>query len=154
MFAGARKEITIAVIVGILTGIIFSYLLFRLSQKGSIDKSFKEGKVIKEEKRPTTVTKPKATIKEKAVINQLTIDSPADETFLKKPKVTLTGKAPKESLVFIMTEANPFFVDLKEKENFSTEVDLIEGDNNINIKAILKDGREQDLNLTLIYEKE
>jgi len=145
MLEGPKKEIIIAIFVGLITGVFFSYVVFYLAKK-PIFQSFKKAK-------PTAVSlSPTASLERK--VDHLVIDSPLNEALTLKPKITLSGKTPKGSLLFVISEKSEEVIELSFKETFNMEIELLEGENQINVMAILKDGKEESESFTVVYQKE
>jgi len=144
MGLSSKKEIITAVLIGLTTGIFFSYyFLFFKKQEGK-----KEGG---KASTPPTITPKESDKKEK--VRHLSIEFPPGNIIVNKPKIEITGKAPVNSLIFILTEAEEMVVENKNLENFSREINLINGENQINIAALLKNGAEEILSLTIIYQE-
>ena len=147
MFNSPKKEVIIAIIVGLTTGIFFSYLLFFFRARPQVFKQKKrEGvKVLISPSPSPKKEKPKE-------ISHLIIDSPLNESIVSEEKVEVSGKAPKNSLIIIVAETQEKVV--KEKDgHFKSEISLIPGENQINITAIFADGNDENSIMTIIYQE-
>jgi hypothetical protein len=150
MANNSKKEIIIAVLVGLVTGLAFSYLLYFLNKKP----------LISEKKLPAvkvTSTLPFATnetAKPKTGVNHLVIKSPLNGTLVSEAGLTISGEAPKNSTIILFSENEEKVLELNNKENFQIETELTSGENQLTITAILKNNQEENINLTIIYQKE
>lgn len=142
-----KKEIIIAILVGLTTGIVFSFAYLRLTQKGlpSPTKKAQPKKIL---------ISPTPKLKKETVETVRFKIEPKPESIVSKQEVTLSGQAPKNSTVFIITETEEKVVMLKDKENFKIVVNLIEGENQIYLTNVLNNETSEFINLTIVYQKE
>lgn len=143
----SKREIFIAVIVGLTTGVIFSYLLFAKKPLSLFPK-------VEKEKLKEISPQPKEVNKIQSEIKKLIIQSPKTETIVNNPQVEITGQAPPSSLLIIMAEKEEKVLEISGDGSFKTAVNLDEGENQLNLVALYKDGQEEITSLTLIYQKE
>ena len=148
MEGSSKKEITIAILVGLATGVIFSYGFIILKKKVTLPPSQKKGE-------PTKVflSLTKKLEKKISEITQLTVD-PLPESFTSKEEITISGQAPKNSVVLIITEVEEKSIELQDKESFKSVIKLIEGENQIYVASVVNGETTEIFNFTVVYQKE
>lgn len=149
MANNSKSEIIIAVFVGLTTGLAFSYLLYALNKKPVISKRKQTVEKVTSLSPFTT----KKSMDQKAVIAHLTILSPIDKSIVSSSKITITGQSPKNSTIILLSENEEKIMEMTSKENFQIETNLVDGENQLNLTAILKNDQEETVNLTVIYQK-
>lgn len=147
MEGSPKKEIIIAILVGLTTGVFFSFAFLRLTNKGILSPTKKA--------QPTKILISPIPKLEKEIveITRFKIE-PRPESIVSKPEIALSGQAPKNSTLFIITETEEKVVMLKDKENFRTVLNLIEGENQIYLTNVLNNETSEFINLTIVYQKE
>lgn len=143
----SKKEIIIAVFVGLTAGLVFSYVLSSLRQKPLVRENKKAAQKINNEKPTINLNK------NQEVVSHLSLNSLTNQSIVATPEVELIGQAPKNSILVLFTENEEKIIDLKDQENFNLKVNLIEGENKLNLTNLLKDNQQESLNLTIIYQK-
>lgn len=143
---GSKKEIIIAIIIGLATGAFFSYFIFSPVKKTNT--------TYPEKAKPTKIYSSPTNYHEHEEVKYLMVETPNNENFTLNQKVNISGKAPKESIIFVIGENNQKVINTKDRETFNTELDLVEGENQIDIISILKNGQEQYQSLVVVYPKE
>jgi hypothetical protein len=135
-----KKETIIAIVLGISLGIVVAGFLIFTSQKND------KPKVI-----PVAVgSRITPTVVKQAIVNEgFEITQPEQNSITNGKKITITGKAAKESLI-IMQSATQNIVFRNKAETFSQEITLTTGENVFNISVYPKDSKSQVMERQLI----
>lgn len=141
-----KKEIIIAVILGLITGVLFSFTIWMI----------KKQPLRKNATTKTTVKKtPTPTLKEDKKPIFLTINSPSTESKITtEGKFVLKGETLKNTRVIISTEKEDFLITSDENGKFSQEIKLEKPINQIYLTAIDNENNTKTHLITLYYEKE
>ncbi len=118
-----KKESFIAVLLGVGAGVTIAILLITNSKSKNADSK----KIISPAVTPTV-----AIVQEQ--IFSLNIKSPANNSSTTKDSITITGSAPKNSLI-VINSATGDKTFKTEKENFKTDFPLSLGENAIYVTA-------------------
>lgn len=81
----------------------------------------------------------------------LTIYQPEDETVVDKPTILLKGKTASNAVIAILTEEDELILEADDEGNFETEIDLVDGVNEIIISAFDEETNEVSQTLNLVY---
>ena len=141
-----KKETIIAITLGIvLGGAVAVGMVFATQKK----QSTKVIPVIQN----TQITP--VTTKKVSSIAQFELSEPADQSITDQKKITIKGKAAKESLIVIQSAAGSIIIK-NDKEEFSTDFTLALGENKISVNVYPKEGngslQERDLTVFLLEE--
>ncbi|MCX6732823.1 MAG: hypothetical protein NTV98_04765 [Candidatus Roizmanbacteria bacterium] len=136
-----KKETSIAVGMGIVFGLVFSFLVISNTQKNQSVS----------QKTPTQKTRP-VTTEQQTILQPITISEPNDGAIIANPSVTIKGKTDKNSFVVVQTQAKDFSFTTK-TELFEYSVPLTLGENVIHITAYPKgsNGKVQEKELHVYY---
>lgn len=135
-----RKEVILAIIIGVILGGIVLYGLKIANQTVVVQKT-------EEEPTPIAITiTPTPTPTE-----TLTFDSPADHSVSFTSTITLVGHTTPQTSVAITSESEDEIIESDNIGNFSTEITLIGGENIITATIPLQDGTVYTKSLTVIY---
>lgn len=134
----ARKEITLAIIIGLLFGLIVVGGILRARS------AFK--KVVP----PTPSPSPLAS---GVVVNDgLTLSlETIDNQVVSEPSLLVSGKTLPSAYVVILGEAGEHILVPSELGTFSQEVKLVTGANTISVTSYLEDGTSVEKSLTVVY---
>jgi len=137
-----KKETSIAIGMGIVFGLIFSFVLILNTQKNQSVTS-------KQSTQKKTIT---ADVEKNMTAQPLTITSPVNGAILDKNAVSLEGKTEEGSFVVIQTPANDVAT-TAQGENFSASVPLSLGENVIHVSSYPKGsgGKIQEKELRVYY---
>lgn len=135
-----RKEVILAIIIGVILGGIVLYGLKIANQTVVVQKT-------EEEATPAAIT----ITPTPAPIESLTFDSPADHAVSFSSTITLVGHTTPLTAVAITSESEDEIIESDNIGNFSTEVTLIGGENIITASVPLQDGTVYTKSLTVIY---
>ena len=135
-----RKEVLLAIIFGVILGGIILYGI-NLANKSVSEISATPTPAIGNQISPTPDT-----------ANQtLQILSPSDNSVLFDAATTIKGIAKPGSHIAISTESDDFLTDTDSSGNFSTDIKLISGENNIKVVAVDSNEATSSAEITIIY---
>lgn len=135
-----RKEVILAIIIGIILGTIVLYGL-------KIANQTVENQKTELTPTPTTVVlTPTVT-----PTNSLTIDTPTDHSVSFTPTITLTGHTKPLTAVALSVETTDDIIQSDEQGNFTTEITLIGGENIITATIANQDGSVVTKKISVIY---
>lgn len=136
-----QKEVLLAVVVGFVVGILLTFGIWQANQ--AIRKSTLVSPALTEEiessPAPLT-TKPR-----------LTIISPSNELLTSETKVSLKGSFSSDSQIAIIFEGSEKIVETDGDGNFETEIELVAGENLIQIIGINNDDEEDRETLMIVH---
>lgn len=81
----------------------------------------------------------------------LTIYQPEDEAVVDEPTILLKGKTASNAVIAILTEEDELILEADDEGNFETEIDLVDGVNEIIISAFDEEANEVSQTLNLVY---
>lgn len=132
-----KKELVWAIITGFGLGLIITWGVWS-ARRALKPKSPKTEKI---EVTPTP-TPPSIS---------LSIDKPEDESVVDEEKILLSGKTDSQAILAIFTEKGELIIEADEEGKFETEIDLIEGANEITVLAFDEEGNEASQSMTIVY---
>lgn len=136
-----KKETSIAVGMGIVFGLVFSFLVIANTQKNqSVSQKTTTQKI-----RPVTT-------EQQTIMQPITISEPNDGAIIANQSVTIKGKTDKDSFLVIQTQVKDFSFTTK-TESFEYNIPLTLGENVIHITAYPKgsNGKVQEKELHVYY---
>lgn len=135
-----RKEVLIAIIIGFGLGLIITFGIW------TANKALKEA-------APTTTgpTEEVETSPTPAPTLELVITSPEDNIISEKEIIEIEGQTIANAIIAITYPDGEKILEADEDGNFSTEISLIGGDNQIKISAFNDQGDEASKTLTIVY---
>lgn len=133
-----RKEVIFAIILGLILGGVIIYGI-NLANNSVNRLSEQETNLITS---PTTTPSPSPTLR---------IISPKNHQVLFEDTITITGKTEPLAYVSLIWEEDEAIIQADEQGNFSQEIDLIGGDNQITISAANDQDYQEELTFNLIY---
>jgi hypothetical protein len=136
-----KKEASVAVGMGIVFGLIFSFIVITNTQK---NQSVTQ-KTVSQKIRPVTT-------EQQTVSQPITITEPNDGAIISESSVTIKGKTDKNSFIILQTQVKDLSFTTK-SENFEYSVPLTLGENVIHINAYPKgaNGKIQEKELRVYY---
>lgn len=137
-----KKEGIIAIILGVVFGIIMAVVMISKTKEKQLEKL-----------KPLSNIKPSLTISPKEIQTQsLEILNPQDNTIINAKAITIKGKTNKDSLIVIQSPIKDMAFKNK-AENFSMDFPLAMGENVIQIVVYPKDNqiRSQERVLRVYY---
>lgn len=140
-----KKEKVVLSFIAVLAGLMVSGIAFYFYQTTKAINAPKEETI-------TVNTPPTPTSFKESIF--LNIDSPKDETVADKKILTVSGKTVKDATVAISTNTDDEVVPVTQDGNFTTTVNLTDGQNKIEITAINESGEEKTVIKTVTYSTE
>ena len=136
-----KKETSIAIVMGIGFGLVFSFLVIANTQK---NQSVSQ-KTTAQKTRPVTTVQQTTT-------QPIMISEPNDGAIISEASVTIKGKTDKNSFIIFQTQIKDYSFTTK-SENFEYSVPLSLGENVIHINAYPKGstGKIQEKELRVYY---
>lgn len=135
-----RKEVVLAIIIGIILGGIVLYGIKIANQSATQGPT--SGTEASNTNNPTPTPTP---------VNTISIISPTDHAVLFSPTVTLKGKTQPNISVAITTDSGDTIINSDDQGNFSTDATLIGGENNISAVAVFPDESTASASISIIY---
>ena len=138
-----RKEILLAVFVGITLGLMITFGIYQNSENSKTGQNSDTDQLIN---NPTST--------ESAIIQdpQLVINSPEEELLTDDEELIVSGSGNPDSFVIILVNDVETISNTDESGNFSVKVELNPGGNLIEINSIDEDGQQVSKQRTVIYE--
>lgn len=81
----------------------------------------------------------------------LSLVSPIDQSIIKEAKTVVSGTTTPLSWVVILTEKKEKVIQADEKGNFETEINLVAGENEIEINSFTNNGQRATKTITVVY---
>jgi len=136
-----RKEVLIAIILGFGLGLVITFGVWTANRalKKTVTPSAPTEEVV------TTPTPP---ISEEF---SLIINSPEDESISKEEKIEVTGKTAPEATLVILYQEGEKIIQADSQGNFSSEITLVGGANQIEITAYNESGNEISKTISVVY---
>jgi hypothetical protein len=146
-----RKEALIAVFIGCLLGLIITFGIRRansaLNQAGQSDlQTADENTSSSDSDTPTSVPSPNQEVK-----SILTISSPDNNSLTDQNKVTITGTTTPSATVVISDSEADQITTSDAKGNFSQDITLSGGPNQISIYSFDAQGNQTTKTLNIVY---
>lgn len=138
-----RKEIVLAIVIGLAVGLILTYGFYLARTALQRDPS--------NNLNQQALTSPSPDPSGNGV---LSVISPVDESVQSSSSVTITGATIVNSFVVIFVNDEEFITTADESGNFSIEAELEDGSNVITVHAIDEDGKQTTVERTVIVVEE
>ena len=138
-----RKEVLIAIIIGFALGLVITFGVWTANRAIKETAPQEEGpaeEVKVEEPTPTPIPQ-----------FSLTITTPKDNSISNEEGVEVSGKTTPQAIVVILYQEGEKILEADEKGEFSTEITLAGGANEIEISAHDQEGNETTQILTVVY---
>jgi hypothetical protein len=136
-----RKEVLFAIIIGfVLAGVIL--LGFKTARQALQNSAAQKQSTLPAEEAPQPTPPP-------AIF--LTIISPENDSISNQEKIEITGTTKPLAVISVIYEEGEEIVEADEEGNFSLEITLVGGSNEIKISAHDIEGNEASENLYLVY---
>lgn len=137
-----RKEILLAIIVGVIFGLGATFGIYTLRQK------------IFRNTTPDAIEQSKLGVESSPLPSgnsRLNITNPQQDTFVEEKTVQVVGRALPDSLVTILASGNEFIATADKDGDFSIEVTLVEGGNKLTVVATAPDGSQDTTVLNVVF---
>lgn len=135
-----RKELLLAIILGLSLGLIITYGIYR-SRNASVNTDQQE--VLKASPSPVSET-----------AGNLSILTPKDESIVNQSEINITGLTDPDAYLVIFVNDNENITLADASGNFSLKTNLELGSNVIRVHSLDTDGKKSIEEITIIYEKE
>ena len=139
-----KKEILIAIIIGFILGLVITFGIWTANK--SLQENTQTQTTEVNESQPIVETSPT----EEGQIS-LIISSPENNTIVNQAKVEISGQTVAQATVIILFEEGEEVFQVDEKGEFSQEINLVGGANEIKITAFDAEGSEANKILNLVY---
>jgi len=139
-----KKEILIAIIIGFILGLVITFGIWTANK--SLQENTQTQTTEVNESQPIVETSPT----EEGQIS-LIISSPENNTIVNQAKVEISGQTVAQATVIILFEEGEEVFQVDEKGEFSQEINLVGGANEIKITAFDAEGNETNKTLNLVY---
>lgn len=136
-----RKEVLIAIIIGFVLGLVITFGIW------TANKALKE--------TAPTATAPAEEVSEETPTPkpalELLITSPEDNSVSEKEMIEVSGQTVVNAIIAITYPDGEKLIEADEDGNFSTEISLVGGDNQIKVSAFNEEGDEVTKTLSVVY---
>ena len=139
-----KKEILIAIIIGFILGLVITFGIWTANK--SLQENTKTQTTEVNESQPIVTE----TSTEKGQIS-LVISSPENNALVNQEKIEIVGQTAAQATVTILYEEGEEVFQADEKGEFSQEINLVGGANEIKITAFDAEGNETNKTLNLVY---
>lgn len=139
----ARKEITLAIIIGLLIALVIAGGIYR-------------AKTALQNFKPSDLTDKfqpkKSETPDKTEVDRLFIElNSPDNTVVTEATFKVNGKTLPSTYIAITTEQNDYLIVPNELGSFSQEVSLIKGANILNVTVFKSNGEKVEKSLSVVY---
>jgi len=134
----ARKEVTLAVIIGLIVGLVIMGGVLRARR------------ALEQIELPRPASSPEATPAPQSDALTLTVET-ADHQVTNLPSLTVSGKTSPKAYIVILGEADEHILVPTAQGLFSQEIKLVAGANTIKITSYLEDGTKVEKTLVAVY---
>lgn len=138
-----RKEVLIAIIIGFGLGLVITFGIWRANK--ALKETVSSKQEVPEKKVEEMITPTPA--KEAG----LSFTSPENNSISNKDKIVVSGKSTPEAVIVVLYQDGEKILEADKEGNFSTEITLVGGSNEIKVSSFGKDGSESAKTLTVVY---
>ena len=136
-----RKEVVLAIIIGIILGAIILYGI-KIADQSVTDNQATDSAQTKNNSTITPVPTP---------ANTVIITSPTDHFVSFTTPITLKGQTKPQTVVAITADSDENIVKSDDQGNFSSSINLIGGQNTITATSIFPDNSTSSASISIIY---
>lgn len=139
-----RKEVLVAIIIGFGLGLVITFGIWTANKalKDASTDSMETPAPLEEEIETALIPTPTL---------ELLITSPENNTISEKETIEVVGQTAVKAIISIIYPDGEKLLEADEDGNFSTEISLVGGDNQIKISAFNNKGDEASKVLTIVY---
>lgn len=141
-----KKEKTVLSFIAVLAGLLVAGIAFYLYQSTKI--------IPKEVKTKVITIQPTDSPTPNSPSIFLTVDNPKDESVTDKKIIKVSGKTLKDALIVVSTNIDDDVIPNAANGDFSTTVNIEDGQNQIEITAISPNGQEKKVLRTVTFSTE
>lgn len=138
-----KKEILIAIIIGFILGLVITFGIWTANK--SLQESSQTQTTGNNESQPIVTE----TVEEGQI--SLVISSPENNALVNQEKIEIVGQTVAQATVIILYEEGEEVFQADEKGEFSQEITLVGGANEIKITVFDEEGNEANKALNLVY---
>lgn len=138
-----KKEILIAIIIGFILGLVITFGIWTANK--SLQESSQTQTTGNNESQPIVTE----TTEEGQI--SLIISSPENNALVNQEKIEIVGQTVAQATVIILYEEGQEVFQSDEKGEFTQEITLVGGANEIKITAFDEEGNETNKTLNLVY---
>lgn len=137
-----RKEVLIAIIIGFGLGLVITFGIWTANKalKQTAPKNQQEELEKNEAISPTPTQ-----------VLPLSINSPENNSISNKEKIPVSGKTTPGAVVVVLFQEGETILEADNEGNFSTEISLNGGSNEIKVSSFDKEGNENSQTLSVVY---
>ncbi len=137
-----KKEVFIVIIIGVFIGITVAFGIYTAqkaleNQKQSLEKKDNIENIVDQ----TT----------KQENHFLIVEEPLDESVHSSETITVSGQTSPEAVITIITQENELLFTADQDGNFSAQISLVGGANQITISSFNQLGEKEEVSLTVVY---
>jgi hypothetical protein len=140
-----RKEVLVAILIGFGIGLVVTLGIF------TARRALKSGGQTEQQPQPSFSPTPQVEKEQTGVENKIAVTSPNNGAVETTEKITLTGTTTPGSTVTIWGGETDIIVAGDEKGQFSAEITLAGGDNEIKITSFSPTGETAETVVTVVY---
>ncbi len=140
-----KKEVILAIVIGFALGLVITFGIW------TANKSLKALPTSKQASPTPEIVVATPTTSDTSTAISLSLTTPADESLVNSNKVTVSGKTLAGATIVIIDEDNQQIITADDQGNFSKEVNLIAGYNEIRITAYDKNGNKAEQSVVVTY---
>jgi hypothetical protein len=141
-----RKEILLAIFVGMSLGLMITFGIYQGRQNSTTKQNTDSNRAI-----INPVSSDSATLHKDAA--ELVVNSPEPNLLSKEAEIIVSGMSNPDSFIIIFVNDQEYITNADEAGNFSSKVKLEEGGNLLTVTSLDEDGRQVEKQLSVIYEK-
>jgi hypothetical protein len=138
-----RKEILLAVFIGITLGLMITFGIYQNSERARVGQNNLTDQLI---------NNPSGTQSAVVETSQLVINSPEEDFFSEAEEIIVSGSSSVNSFLVVLVNDREYIGNTDESGNFSIKVTLDEGGNLIEVNSLDEDGNSVQKNRSVIYE--
>jgi len=146
-----RKEVLLAIVVGFGLGLVITFGIWSANKalkKTAVGPTTTSSGQQEEELARQLAGTPTSALQQEL---PLTIDSPEDESVSAQEKITVAGKTAPQATVTILYQEGEKAIEAGNEGNFSAEVTLVGGPNQIEVAAYDQNGNEISKTINVVY---
>lgn len=140
-----RKEILLAVFVGITLGLMITFGIYQNSENAKTGQNSTTDQLI---------NNPTSTDSAGLQDPQLVINSPEEDLYTHDEELIVSGNTTPNSFIVVLVNDVESISNADDSGNFSVKVKLDEGGNLIEVNSIDEDGKQINKQRTVVYETE
>jgi hypothetical protein len=136
-----RKEVLIAIVIGFVLGLTITFGIWTANRALKKPELNEQPQTAQEENTPAPAQE----------AFSLVVDSPEKNSISAEGKIPVKGQTAPGAIVVVLYEEGEKILEADKEGKFSTDVELVGGDNEIDVAAYNTEGSEIKQNLTVVY---